>query len=183
MPLNESLPVIDDRLYEEILEELRIRIPRYTPEWKGWTDLNDSDIGMTFAQVVAWLTEMMIHRMGKVPQLNYIKFLDLIGVELRSSQPAMVEIEFPVKADYTQRIVLVPMRTQVSAEAHDGGAPIVFETGRTLAALAVRITSVLAFDGVTYSDKTADNQGAIPYHPFGVTGRAGSANTTRITKG
>lgn len=175
MPLNESLPVIDDRLYAEILEELRTRIPRYTPEWKGWTDLNDSDIGMTFAQVVAWLTEMMIHRMGKVPQLNYIKFLDLIGLELRSSQPAMVEIEFPVKADYTQRIVLVPMRTQVSAEAHDGGAPIVFETGRTFAALAVRITSVLAFDGVTYSDKTADNQEADPYHPFGVTGRSGSA--------
>lgn len=175
MPLNESLPVIDDRLYAEILEELRTRIPRYTPEWKGWTDLNDSDIGMTFAQVVAWLTEMMIHRMGKVPQLNYVKFLELLGVELRSSQPAMVEIEFPVKADHTQRVVMVPIRTQVSAEAHDGGASIVFETERTLGALAVRLTSVLAFDGVTYSDKTADNQGAGPYHPFGVTGRVGSA--------
>jgi len=72
----------------------------------------------------------MIHRMSKVPALNYLKFLELIGVELRPAQPALAEIEFPVVANHTQSSVIVPMRTQVSAEAEDGGAPIVLRRTR-----------------------------------------------------
>ena len=40
---------------------------------------------------MAWLTEMLIFRMGKVPELNYLKFLELLGVELRPAQPALAE--------------------------------------------------------------------------------------------
>ena len=44
MPLGAYVPVIDNRRYDDIVTELRTRIPRYTSEW---TDFNDSDPGIT----------------------------------------------------------------------------------------------------------------------------------------
>ena len=46
MPLNNAIPQIDDRRYDSLLQEVRTRIARYTPEWTPvWTDVNDSDPG------------------------------------------------------------------------------------------------------------------------------------------
>src|ERR1041385_4624726 len=109
------------------MAEVRTRIARYTPEW---TDVNDNDVGITLAQVFAWLSEMLIFRMNYVPKLNYIKFLQLLGIELQPAQPARAEIQFPVLATHPENYVIVPRRTQVSAEFPEGGAPIIFETDR-----------------------------------------------------
>jgi len=94
MPLKD--PVIDDRKYADILAEIRTRIPRYTPEWKPqWNDLNDSDPGMILAQTFAWLSEMLLFRMQRVPDLHYVKFLQLIGIELLPALPARAESPLP----------------------------------------------------------------------------------------
>ncbi len=165
MPLKDAVPVIDDRTYQQIVDEIRTRIPRYTPEW---TDHNDSDPGITLAQLFAWLTEMMLYRMGRVPALNYVKFLELLGIELRARQPAAVEITFPVKEDHDRPAVDVPPRSQVSGEAPEGGAPIVFETERALRAIAPRLDYVLAFDGYAFRDASEANNATLSgYQPFG----------------
>ena len=65
-----------------------------------WTDVNDSDPGITLVQVFAWLAEMLLYRMGQVPELNYLKFLQLLGIELQPAEPAQAEITFPVKPDH-----------------------------------------------------------------------------------
>jgi hypothetical protein len=99
MPLSDSLPKLDDRTSKTILDEMIARIPRYAPEWKPvWTDLNDSDPGVTMLQVFSWLAEQLGYRMNRVPELNYIKFLQLLGIELRPAEPAYAEITFPVKS-------------------------------------------------------------------------------------
>src|SRR5215831_143340 len=169
MPLNNAIPQIDDRRYDSLLAEVRTRIARYTPEWTPvWTDVNDSDPGITLAQVFAWLAEMLTYRMSKVPELNYVKFLQLLGIELHPAEPAQAEITFPVQPNHPQPFVLVPMRTQVTAEAPDGGPPLVFETERALTALTARLASVQAFDGYAYTDVTSDNEEATQgFQPFG----------------
>ena len=43
---------------------------------------------MALVQLFAWMTEMLIFRMDQVPELNYIKFLQLLGIELRPAEPA-----------------------------------------------------------------------------------------------
>src|SRR6266550_1562097 len=97
MPLENFLPTIDDRHFDDIMAEIRTRIARYTPEWTPvWTDVNDNDPGITMVQVFAWLSDMMLYRMSKVPILNYIKFLELLGIELNPAEPAQAEITFPV---------------------------------------------------------------------------------------
>jgi len=172
MPIDDHLPVLDDRTYDAIVAEMRSRIPRYTPEW---TDFNDSDPGMTMLQVFAHLAESLGYRMNKVPTLLYLKFLQLLGVELSPAQPAQVQITFPVTATATTPTVVLPKGTQVIAETPGGGPPLVFEADRGLTCLKAALTAVLSYDGYSYSDVTASNAAASGYQPFGPTATTGSA--------
>jgi predicted phage baseplate assembly protein len=176
MPLSDAFPKLDDRTYEDLVAEIRARVSRYTPEWKpGWNDLNDSDPGVTLAQVFAWLSEMMLYRMNRVPELNYLKFLELIGVELYPARAARAEVTFAVAADSGKDFVDVPARTQVSATGQDG-KPVVFETTRPLRALACELKSVQTYDGAQYGDATpANTEPGSGYLPFGELPRDGGA--------
>ena len=158
MPLENAIPQIDDRNYDSLMAEVRTRIARYTPEWKPvWSDVNDNDPGITMVQVFAWLAELLTYRMSKVPELNYIKFLQLLGIELNPAEAASAEVTFPVKSSVTQPYVIVPLRTQLTAEAPDGGPPIIFETERALTALRAQLVAVLAYDGYAYTSLTSEN--------------------------
>jgi predicted phage baseplate assembly protein len=172
MPLRDHLPQIDDRRYDDIVTEIRTRIARYAPEWRpgeaAWTDVNENDPGITLAQVFAWQADMLLYRLNRVPELAYIKFLELIGIELTPAQPAQAEVTFPVAATHTAAVVRVPARSQLTADPQDGGAPVVFETVRGLVALRAALKSVMVFDGSQYLSRTADNEAAERgYEPFG----------------
>ena len=106
MPIENFLPVIDNRRFDDIVAEVRARIPRYSPEW---TDFNDSDPGITLTQLFAWMTDLLLYRINLVPELNYLKFLQLIGIELKPAQPAKAEVTFPVKARAPKSWVSVPI--------------------------------------------------------------------------
>ena len=135
MPLSDHLPVIDDRRHADLVAEARARIPRYAPEWN---DLNDNEPGMAVVQVLAWLSEMLLFRMGQVPQLNYIKFLELIGTRLQPARPASVELSFGTVPDFGEPTVIVPLHTQVAAELPGAPAPVVFETDAPLVAITAQ---------------------------------------------
>src|SRR5277367_6723981 len=117
MPLSAELPVIDNRAFTDLMAEAQTRIPRYTPEW---TDFNPGDAGFALVELFAWMTELLTFRLGQVPLLNYIKFLQLIGIELNAAQPAQTVLVLPVQGSFTQSTVAVSARTQVSATASDG---------------------------------------------------------------
>ncbi len=173
MPLASLLPVIDNRAFDDIVAEAQTRIPRYTPEW---TDFNPGDAGFALVELFAWMTDLLIFRLGQVPMLNYIKFLQLIGIELKTAKAAEVVIVFPVQASFTQNYVSIPARSQVSATAADGGPPIVFETDRAMTAVQAVMDAVLAYDGFSYADVSADNVASgSGYEPFGALANAGAS--------
>jgi predicted phage baseplate assembly protein len=170
MPL--PTPVLDDRTYQDLMAEALTRIPRYTPEW---TDFNDSDPGITLVQLHAWLTELLIYRINQVPDLAYVKFLELIGLQLRPAEPARAELTFTV-VDPAPPIISVPLGTRVAGDGGEDQPPVVFETDRTLQVLGPKVTSVLVFDGFGYDDVTAANQPANGgFQPFGPIPRTDSA--------
>jgi predicted phage baseplate assembly protein len=176
MPLDDHLPVLDDHTYDSIVTEMKSRIARYTPEWQPvWTDFNDSDPGITMVQVFAWLGEMLAFRMNQVPELVYLKFLQLLGIELRPAEPAYAQITFPVRATSTTPTVTVPLGTQVIAETPGGGPPLVFEADHALVCVRNPVAALLAYDGYAYADVTAADQALTSYRPFGPTANAGSA--------
>ncbi|MBR0820223.1 putative baseplate assembly protein [Bradyrhizobium liaoningense] len=168
MALKDAVPIIDDRRFDDIVEEVKTRIARYTPEWQPvWNDHNDSDPGITLAQLLAWLSEMLLYRMGKVPELNYLKFLEMVGIELQAAQPARVDVMFPVTDTTTMPFIDVPPRTQVSAPADDGGPPLIYETEKSARALTATLQSVQSYDSGVHRDLTAANEALDPYLPFG----------------
>lgn len=84
MPI--TLPVLDDRNYEQILEEALRRVPVYTPEWTSYRV--ESDPGVAIVQLFAFLTESLLYRANRIPELNRLKFLQLLNVPLRPASAA-----------------------------------------------------------------------------------------------
>lgn len=77
MPL--ALPVIDDRRYQQLVDEAVARVPVHTPEW---TNFNHSDPGITLVQLFAFVTESLLYRANQIPERNRVKFLQLLGQPL-----------------------------------------------------------------------------------------------------
>src|ERR1700722_197832 len=138
MPLAALLPVIDNRTFDDLIAEARTRIPRYTPEW---TDFNPGDAGFALVELFAWMTELLTYRLNQVPDLNYIKFLQLIGIELEAAQPAVANLTFSLsRPDLSYAIV--PQGTQVAATSASGGQPIIFELDTSLVVIGPAITAL-----------------------------------------
>ncbi len=168
MPL--KAPELDSRKFDDIFREARQRIPRYAPEW---TDFNDSDPGITLLQLYAWLTEMMLYQMNRVPERNYLKFLELLGMELEPAQPATAHLTFTAGAGAAAE----PVRrgSQIGAESADGEL-LTFETDQGLSLIPLPLASVQVFDGTTFQDVTAANETEnAPFYPLGWRAQPGSA--------
>ena len=81
MPLPK--PNLDDLTYADLVEEARSLIPGLTPEW---TDHNPTDPGIVLIELLAWLTEMTLYRVNRVPDANYRAFLSLLSSKDRSDR-------------------------------------------------------------------------------------------------
>src|SRR5688572_8182838 len=168
MPL--KAPELDDRTYDELKRMALLRIPRYTPEW---TDFNESDPGVTLVELFAWLTEMMLFRLNQVPQRNYIKFLQLLGMELASAEPARAHLTFnPQPGTDVQSI---RRGSQIAAQV-ESPLPFIFETLTGLDLIRLPLTKVQLFNGAGFIDVTAANLIPGPgYWPFGLSPQVGCA--------
>ena len=69
-------PKLDDRTFNDIVDEAISMIPRYAPEW---TNHNPSDPGITLIELAAWMTDLLIYRLNQVPDKNYVAFLNLLN--------------------------------------------------------------------------------------------------------
>jgi predicted phage baseplate assembly protein len=166
-------PNLDDRTYNDLFAEAKALIPRYAPEW---TNHNDSDPGITMLQMFAWMTDILLYRINRVPDKNYIKFLQMLGIELEPGRPASTELTFTLSRDDIDSVI-VPKGTQVaSAEPDAEGNNIVFETDEALVALGATLAAVQVYDSINYSIQTNANTAANQnFYPFGVYAREGSA--------
>lgn len=116
-------PTIDDRSYEQILDEALARIPVHTPLW---TNYNDSDPGVTILQVFAFMVESLQYRANRVPERNRIKFLKLLGLERRPATAAEGVVTFSsprgplqvetLRANRALTAGSVPFRTQTGLD-------------------------------------------------------------------
>jgi baseplate J-like protein len=80
-----TIPNLDDRRYQELLDEALARVPVYTPEW---TNFNKSDPGVTLIEIFAFMTENLLYRANQVPERNRKKFLKLLNVPLQPATSA-----------------------------------------------------------------------------------------------
>lgn len=83
MPL--TVPRLALPAHRELVREALARVPSHTPEW---TNLNDSDPGVTLIQLFAFLAETIGYRADLIPERNRRKFLQLLGIPLRPAAAA-----------------------------------------------------------------------------------------------
>lgn len=139
-------PNLDDRDFAALFAQARSLIPRYTPEW---TDHNLSDPGITLMQLFAYQAEQTLYRVNRIPELAYLKFLELLGIQLGTATPAGVELTFTTTGPTVDAIV--PTGTQVATSGGDNG-PIVFEVVEGFTAIGAPLTAVQTYDGTGYRD-------------------------------
>ena len=151
MPLQP--PQLDSRDFDSLFREARSRIPRYVPEWTNW---NDSDPGITLLQLQAWLAETILYRLNQLPDLNFVKFLQLLGVEQRPAQPAQANLTFALKDKLTVPEVLVEKGTIIGVSARDLDKPLYFETDRTLIAISAKLELLIHVPDITTLTTSVD---------------------------
>ena len=158
-------PNLDDRTYRDIVDEAIRLIPQYCPEW---TNFNPSDPGITLVQLFAWMTEMVIYRLNRVPEKNYLTFLDLMGIQRQPPQPARTVLTFQL-SDKTDSL-LVARGTQTATKPTGDRKAMVFETEQDILLLNNKIARAVSQFHEQYSDVTAFIDGRQPFEIFeGVT--------------
>lgn len=125
MPL--PSPQLDNRRFEDLLEECLRRIERSNVPW---TDRGPSDPGIVLLELYAFLTEEMIDRLNQLPDVAYIEFLRLIGLTLFPPSAASVTLTFSRASEGSEPIE-IPAGTRVTVgRADTDEEPPVFETAQ-----------------------------------------------------
>jgi hypothetical protein len=123
MPLRS--PNLDDRTFEQLVEEAKTQIRTHCP---AWSDLSPGDPGTVLVEAFAYLTDVMIYRLNRIPEKAYIEFLNLLGLKLQPPIAAGASLVFTRNRASGQPLD-IPRGTRVTtARSPGGGAPPVFVT-------------------------------------------------------
>jgi predicted phage baseplate assembly protein len=122
MPLH--VPQLDDRSFQQLVDEAKKRIPHYTKEW---TDHNVSDPGVTLIELFAWMTETLLYRLNQVPDLHYVRLMEMLGIQLQAPVPASAPVTFWLSAPQSGP-VMIPAGTEVASTQTETRRSIVFTT-------------------------------------------------------
>src|SRR5438128_6600741 len=102
-------PALDDRRFQDLVDEVLRRIPAHTPEW---TNPRLGDPGRTLVELFAWLTDTLLYRANLIPERQRLAFLRLLGVHMRPAVPARGLICLSIDdAKVTSAVSLQPAAT------------------------------------------------------------------------
>ncbi|MEU6021947.1 putative baseplate assembly protein [Micromonospora sp. NPDC047134] len=122
-------PNLDDRRFQHLVDDAKRFIQQRCPEW---TDHNVSDPGVTLIEAFAQMTDELLYRLNRVPEKNYLAFLDLIGVRLFPPTAARADLTFWLAAPQAEA-VLLRAGTEASTVRTETEEAIVFTTAADLA--------------------------------------------------
>ncbi|MDF3290601.1 putative baseplate assembly protein [Streptomyces silvisoli] len=117
-------PNLDDRRFQQFVDDAKRYVQRRCPEW---TDHNVSDPGVTLIEAVAHMMDQVSYRLNRVPDRNYLAFLDLLGFTLFPPAAARADVTFRLSAPQEQPIVLPP-GTEVATRRTEVEEAVVFAT-------------------------------------------------------
>ena len=152
-------PPIDKRKYGELVAETEELAKQYSQ----WRPGPQTDAGGALIRIFGRFLELIIARLNRVPEKNFLAFLNLIGTEPLPPQPARVPLTFHTAAigplDTT-----VPAGTQAAAPPLEGEEDeVVFETERDLVATRAQLKAVFTRDTETdrYAERSKQASGEL----------------------
>lgn len=173
------VPNLDDRRFQDLVDEAKRLVQQRCPEW---TDHNVSDPGVTLIELFAWMTDQVVYRLNRVPERNYVKFLELIGVSLFPPTAARTSVTFWLSAAQPD-VVTIAASTQVATVRTDTSEAIVFATTEGLPIIPcslARLGSMI--DGKTFRDHTETLAKSADIYGFHEVPQAGDALYVGLTE-
>lgn len=77
------VPNLDDRNFDQLVTEARALIPKFYPEW---TDYNPSDPGIALLELFAFMMEVSIYQINRIPEKTLENFAVLLGVKRNGNE-------------------------------------------------------------------------------------------------
>jgi hypothetical protein len=114
MPLR--VPNLDDRTYDDLVEEATAMLPRYAP---AWTNHNPSDPGITLIELLAYFTELLIYRLNRVTRETKIRFLQLLWGAEKYDKSRWAELSADEVEEGLRQAVRDLRRTERAVTAED----------------------------------------------------------------
>lgn len=151
-----SLPQIqlDDRDFQSLVDEARTRIAHTCP---AWNEHNVSDPGITLIELFAWMTELLIYRVNRIPEKVQIALLDLVGVKLAPAEVARADLRFRLSAPATARVEIQAGAGEVATVPQAKGTPVVFRTTEPIVVPPLRLEAMkLVRQGVAHEVPVQD---------------------------
>lgn len=163
-----EIPDLDDRAYEDLLEDARKRIPAVDD---AWTDHNAHDPGITILELLAWLAESYRYQLDQIEPRHRRKYAQLLGVSPRPPQPATAAVRVAPNPSVAGETVAAGTRLV----ADDGATERSFETTRDVVLTGASVAKVFTDtpEGRTDLTPAAAAEGTY-FHAFGETAAAGS---------
>ncbi len=139
-------PKLDHRTREEVIASALLLAAQYTPQWSGVG--NASDPGRRLIDLFARLVELLLERLNRVPEKNFLSFLDLTGVERFPGAPAEAPVTFLVSKRAPQG-GQAPRGTQVATTQTQTSDARVFETRNAFFATPAKLESIVTVSPAT----------------------------------
>jgi predicted phage baseplate assembly protein len=117
-------PNLDDRRFQDLVDDAKRLVQQRCPEW---TDHNVSDPGVTLIEAFAQMVDQLLYRLNRVPDRHYIKFLDLLGVQMFPPTAATGSVTFWLAAPQPAAVA-VRAETEVATPRTDIEEPVIFAT-------------------------------------------------------
>jgi predicted phage baseplate assembly protein len=117
-------PDLDDRRFQQFVDEAKRYVQQSCPEW---TDHNVSDPGVTLIETFAHMVDQLVYRLNRVPEKNYLAFLDLLGIRLFPPAAARARVTFWLSAPQAETVTL-PRGTEVATVSTEFAEATVFAT-------------------------------------------------------
>ncbi len=143
------LPNLDDRRFQDLVDDAKRQIARRSP---SWTDHNVSDPGVTLVELFAFMADQVVYRLNRVPDRQYVAFLELLGVRLFPPTAARTGVTFWLTAPQAETL-RIPIATQVATVRTESEQATVFETAADLAIVACSLSRLRSqVDGRSFRD-------------------------------
>ncbi|MCA9922393.1 MAG: putative baseplate assembly protein [Anaerolineales bacterium] len=134
-----AAPILDDRRFQDLVDEAKNKIPHYTPKW---TDHNVSDPGVTLIELFAWLTETTLFRLNRVPERHYVKFMEMLGMTLQPPMPAKAPVTFWLTAPQESEVT-INVGTEVATTQTETESSIIFTTDTSFVIQPPELNTIL----------------------------------------
>jgi predicted phage baseplate assembly protein len=175
MPL--PVPNLDDRRFQQLVDDAKRLVQQRCPEW---TDHNVSDPGVTLIETFAYMVDQLIYRLNRVPDRNYVKFLELIGVHLFPPVAARVPVTFWLSAPQEELVRVAP-GTLVSTVRTETEEAVTFTVLNDLNIVPCTATVLLTQASgpvpgeARYEDRTSTLRGSAGFYCFNTVPVPGNA--------